>query len=132
MKLKYKSINITLELLLGIAWIVLSIIKLNSDEGRFVFSYIFMILGIAWVMLALYRLTFHYGTIKDGVLKKNIPFSPQLKLEEVTVLHKSNKEYFLETIEGKEYPIKISKIDKQSKIELDKVLSALQIEVKSH
>jgi hypothetical protein len=128
MKIKFKKKRLLANLILGIVWIGLGILLvLEHDKLRWS-DYGYLLIGILYVGLYLYDLTNQYLTIENGTIRKNglYGFGKKIKLNEIKRINKFAGDYTLKT-EQKELKINTALIDKDSLVELNKILAELNL-----
>ena len=128
MKIKLKKKRLITNLIFGIFWIVLGIFCLLEDDNLRWSDYGYLIIGILYVGHYLYDLKNQYLTIENGTIRKNglYGFRKKINLNEINLIKKFAGDYTLKTKE-KELKINTGLIDKDSLIELNKILTELNL-----
>ena len=128
MKIKFKKKRLIANLILGIIWTALGIFNILGDDDLRWLDYGYLVIGILYIGHFLYDWTNQYLTIENGTIQKNklYGFRRKISLSEIIWIKKFAGDYTLKTDE-KELKIHTELIDKDSLVELNKVLEELNM-----
>ena len=128
MKIRYKKNTGVFYLLLGILWIAMGIFGLSVERDYPFFDYAFTAFGILNILMFLYQWNYQYLKIENGVVQKSLfHASPRrITLKNVVWIKKFAGDYILISDE-KKFHISYDLIEKKSLLELDKILSQLNL-----
>lgn len=128
MKIKFKKKRLRANLILGIVWIILGTLSVFENDTLHWSDYGYLVIGILYIGYYLYDLTNQYLTIENGTIQKNglYGFSKKINLNDINHIKKFAGDYTLQT-DQKELKINTELIDKDSLVELNKILTALNL-----
>ncbi|GAA4965471.1 hypothetical protein [Algibacter aquimarinus] len=128
MKIKFKKKRLLANLFLGIVWIGLGIFNILEDYNLRWSDYGYLVIGILYIGHYLYDFKNQYLTIENGIIRKNAfyGFRKKINLNDINWIKKFAGDYTLKT-ELKELKINTELIDKESLIELNKILAELNL-----
>ena len=127
MKITYNKKTLKYNLIRGILWSTLGTLNLfNNDNIKFI-GPAFLFIGILYLFRFIYGLNFHYLTIENGLIYKNMPFTKKIKLSEITWIKKIYDEYILIT-EKTEMKLKTDFISDKSLTDLNNSLGKLNLQ----
>ena len=128
MKIRFKKKRLYASLIIGIVWTGLGIFNLITDKHLRWSDYGYLVIGALYIGHYLYDLTFQYLNIENGTIQKNglYGFRKKMNLNEIHWIKKFAGDYILKT-ETKELHINTELIDEKSLVELNKILSKLNL-----
>ncbi len=83
MKIPYKKKRITVNLILGLIWMIYAVILTQLNYNSSWIDYGWFIMSIAYFILYLYQKREKYLTIEDGIIKQNWPCGKKLNLSKI-------------------------------------------------
>lgn len=128
MKIRYKKKRFYANLILGIVWIGLGIFAIWEDDNIRWYDYGYIVFGTLYFGLFLFELLNEYLTIENGTIRKNSILGKRINLNEITEIKKFAGDYTLKT-EKQELKIKTELIEKNSRVELIKILEKIKLPV---
>lgn len=125
-RIKFTKKRQNFNLFFGIAWAILGILKLISNEPMYGIDYAW--LGLAGLSIGtfFYEYKNQYLTIKNGLIFKSYPFGKKMKLTDIKRIKKFAGDYILKT-EYSELTINTQIIDEKSLHDLNSVLGKLDL-----
>ena len=128
MKIKFKKKRLLANLILGLVWIVLGTSNVLLEDNLRWSDYGYLVIGILYIGHYLYDLTNQYLTIENGTIRKNglYGFGKKINLNDINYIKKFTGDYTLKTNQ-KELKINSEIIDKDSLVELHKILAELNL-----
>jgi hypothetical protein len=129
MRIRYKKKQVTLNLFLGIIWLVNGIIQTVINESPNWFDYIWFLLSGFYLLIYFYQKKEKYLTIENGIIKQNWPFGKKMNLNDLKQIRHFAGEYILKS-ELEKMKINIDLIEEQSLSELKTELKKLNVEWK--
>lgn len=125
MKIYYLKKRLKSYLFFGIIWSTLAIVAIIFDpEGFFNFGYLFF--GLVYLTIYFFEKTNQYLTIENGWITKHNIRPKSIKLEDILLIKDFAGDYVLKT-EQDELTINKSFVEKDSLLELEKVLDNLKL-----
>jgi len=128
MRIRYKKKRLYANLILGIIWIAFGVFMLYEDGNSRFTKYGYLVIGVLYIIPFLYNFKYQYLLIENGVIKKNTGFGKTLSLKDIISIKKFAGDYTLIT-ENEKMKINTELIDKNSLVELNKVLDKLELPV---
>lgn len=125
MKINYPKKRLRFQLIQGCIWIPLSVLSFFFEAPLFL-SVGYLILGLLHMGLYLFENSKQYLSIENGILTKNQLTPKRINLNELTQIKKIAGDYILRTNQ-EELRINTAFIEKSSLLELDEVLSQLNL-----
>ena len=129
MRIRYKKKQVTLNLFLGIIWLVNGIIQTVINESPNWFDYIWFLLSGFYLLIYFYQKKEKYLTIENGIIKQNWPFGKKMNLNDLKQIRHFAGEYILKS-ELEKMKINIDLIEEQSLSELKTELKKLNVKWK--
>ncbi|NER10405.1 hypothetical protein SAMN06265375_10150 [Muriicola jejuensis] len=126
MKIKYTKKRLRVNLILGLIWLVLGVLKWGFDHFDFWLDYYPLVLAFLYLALYLFELQNQYLNIVEDLIKKNYPFGKQIHLPDVTRIKKYAGDYILLTDKSK-MKIDTQIIDPDCLKKLKRVLADLNL-----
>ena len=128
MKFRLKKRRLYANLILGSIWMVLGIVNLIFDENSHWSDYGYILCGSLYLGHFFYDLSNQYLRVENGILRKNLLYGLKNKIElnKVNWIKKFGGDYTLKTAE-KELKINTDFMDEKSLLELNKILSQLDL-----
>ncbi|BAX80637.1 hypothetical protein [Labilibaculum antarcticum] len=127
MKIQYKKKRLKYYLYFGIAWMLLGVMTLLFNEQLRWNDYAYIVLGMLHIGTYIYESRNQYLSIEDGFICKNSLFKKRINLSAVTCIKSVSGNYVLKTAK-REMKIDVGLIDELSLLELNKILSKLNLE----
>ena len=125
MKINYPKKRLRYSLIFGIIWLLFGIISFAFISDN-LFNIGYLILGFAYLAIYFFEKTNQYLTIKNGWITKHSIRPKRMKLDEIIHIKNFAGDYVLKT-EQDELTINKGFIEKNSLLELEKVLDALNL-----
>lgn len=99
MKIKYKKKSLIFELLSGLFWIGIAIDGIVGNENVRWTKYVLLLLGLVYLTTFIFKTRQQYLTIENGMIKKNILFNnnEKINLNDITQIMEYQGEYNLIT-----------------------------------
>ncbi len=127
MTLKFKNNRLRINLGLGIVWIALGIFSLLTKDSVTWTDFGYLAVGILYIGLYIYEMSNQYLTIDNETIKRNGLFGKKINLKDIHRIKKLYGHYTLIT-KTQELKINIEWMDKESKIELERILNQLELQ----
>ncbi len=127
MTLKFKNNRLRINLGLGIVWIALGIFSLLTKDSVTWTDFGYLAVGILYIGLYIYEMSNQYLTIDNDTIKRNGLFGKKINLKDIHRIKKLYGHYTLIT-KTQELKINIEWMDKESKIELERILNQLELQ----
>lgn len=127
MTLKFKNNRLRINLGLGIVWIALGIFSLLTKDSVTWTDFGYLAVGILYIGLYSYEMSNQYLTIDNETIKRNGLFVKKINLKDIHRIKKLYGHYTLIT-KTQELKINIEWMDKESKIELERILNQLELQ----
>ncbi|WP_372751994.1 hypothetical protein [Labilibaculum sp.] len=127
MKIQYKKKRLRYELYFGLAWAFLGFLSLlSTDELRWI-DYGYLLISLLYVGRYIYESRNQYLVIEAEKIYKKSLFSKAMDLSKIESISSVAGNYILKT-EGREMKIEVGLIDESSLLELNRILSQLDLE----
>lgn len=126
LKIKYKRSKLIIDLVLGILWTFLGVLKLVSSEELRIPDFIFLFIGILYLGSFLFNLKYGYAQIKNDSIKTSALWGKEIKWIDLESFEQVHGDY---TFRSKNKAIKInsSAIDEKSLQALTKFTNELKL-----
>ncbi len=100
MTIPYKKKRLTVNLILGLIWMIYAVILTQINENFSWIDYGWFIMAIAYFILYFYQKREKYFTIENGIIKQNWPFGKKLNLSEIKYIRYFAGDIILKTDES--------------------------------
>lgn len=128
MKIRLKNKRLYINLLLGIFWSILGVLRILDDQATRWMDFGFLFVALLYWGHFLYDLYTPYLTIENGTIRKNILYGwrKNIDIKEIDHIKKFGEEYILK---GKSEKLRINTnlIKEESIRELDEFLQKLDL-----
>ncbi len=128
MKIKYSKKKLRVNLIFGILWLVISLIRLFApDNNGHWFSLFLLAISILHFFLYYHESVNQYISIENGIIKINSLFGKKMKLADIRKIKKFAGDYTL-IFEYEQLTVNTQIIDPESLAKLNAELEKLHVE----
>ena len=127
MKIPYKKKHLTINLIFGLVWGVLSAANFIFDDETRILDYGFVVIALLYLGLYVYQRHFKYLSIENGIIQESGPFGKKMEIGAIRQIKKFAGDYILKG-ENKKLTINTQIIDPKSLNDLDTVLHGLNVD----
>ncbi|WP_405570773.1 hypothetical protein [Winogradskyella sp. Asnod2-B02-A] len=124
MIISYKKKHLTINLALGIIWLINGIVQVAFNDGIKWYDFIWFALALAYFILYFFQKNQKYITINNGIIKENSSFGKKLKINDIRQIKHFAGDYILKT-KNQQIIIKTQLIDNNCVIELKSELKKI-------
>ena len=128
MKISYKKKHLTINLILGLVWSVLSVANFIFDDETRILDYGFVVIALLYLGLYAYQRHYKYLSIENGIIQEGGPFGKKMEIDTIRKIKKFAGDYILKGENNKELTINTQIIDPKSLNDLDTALHGLNVE----
>ena len=121
---KYSKKQLNYSLFFGLLWILIFILYSIFKTDSY-FGYAYLAIGIVILIIYFYKKTYHYATIKNGILTTHDFLPKSISLDEITDVHYFSGKYKLMTKKS-EFDINTMVMDKSSVENLKRIINQLK------
>lgn len=122
---KYSKKQLRIVFLFGILWFLIFAFYFFFRTESY-FGYAYLVIGILFMGSYIYKKTFHFASLKNGILTKNDLLPKRINLDEVTEVNYFAGKYKLVT-KTSEMIINTMILDQSSIEELKKIITQINI-----
>jgi len=126
MKIQYRKKRLNFSLVLGIAWLIISLLGIVTKDTISWINYSFLIISFLYLGTYFYEKNNQYITIVNGIISINKPFGKKINLIEIKQIKKFAGSYILKTDET-ELTINLQIIEPNSLSDLEAALEKLNV-----